>query len=331
MKTYISIGILSISSLILSSCYSEKFMQDDDVYVIKANEIQLGEDMTDEANYSNFKNRKNDASISSAYFSNDDLWYFHQNDIRREYINYLIYRYGASNSILFGNMYNYYPFPFHNPYFYDYSNFFTYYGNNYSAFYQANYGYYYNGYYNNGYYNNGYYNNNNYVNNNNSYTASSYNFHKGPRGSSSGFGNPNGRIESPGKVKSITYNGNTNGTSTNELASKRIDSKSFVGQNNTYNNRTNTANSNVSTYRNSSNSSTLRPTENRVNYSNSYSVNSGRTYNSNPSINSNNNRSTNIGNSGSFSGSRSNSMSSGGSSSGSRSGGSVSTGGGMRR
>jgi len=169
---------------------------DDDVYIVKANALPIGESLTDETAYVTYKHRKSNNNVSNNYYWDE-----------RDYINnnlYFPYRYynyncgwgsynyynphsfgsglyyGDGMSYAFGN-YVYDPFTgnyFYNPYYYNPYGYYSPYGSYCaSTFYPYYYG------------SNGYYGGNISFN----VPAVHTNQHSGPRGSLSGFGSESGR------------------------------------------------------------------------------------------------------------------------------------------
>lgn len=190
MKRSKIVFALSISSLLFTSCYSPKLLVDDDVYVLKSNELPIGESLNDETSYSTFKNRQNSDMVSSNYYNNiDDLNYY---PLCRNSSNFFIgcgcsfyaysHFYGYRSYNQFGNssmFYNPYS-PFGYDPFYNSMGYYNPYGYN-------PYGYDPYGFYGSGY---GNYGNTSYNQGN---VTTNYNHHSGPRGSMSGIGNPSGR------------------------------------------------------------------------------------------------------------------------------------------
>lgn len=204
-KSIFNFLAIGSSLAILSSCYSPKFMVDDDVYVLKANEIPLGESMNDETSYSNFReNRRN--GVNSQY-SND--YYIVNNSFNNGwYGNNMMFGTNSWFRPSFAIFYNPYMGYSYDPYGYYYGYgypYFGHYGYNYYdpySYYGGNYGYYspfFNPYFGPG---SSWGNGGNGWNFGNGNSTVAYNHHNGPRGSiTGGFGNPN-RLESHSKVKS---------------------------------------------------------------------------------------------------------------------------------
>ena len=72
MKSSKILIVLPVLSLLIASCYSPKLLVDDDVYVLKSNELPVGESLNDETSYSTFKNKQNAGMVSSNYYNNLD-------------------------------------------------------------------------------------------------------------------------------------------------------------------------------------------------------------------------------------------------------------------
>lgn len=135
-------------SVLITSCYSSKSIIDDDVYVIKANSLPVGESLTDEASYSTYLYRNhhevetNTSYYYDRYTLNYSNFYFSPCFIGNNGIGYSPF--GINQPLFFGSSYGMnYPYG-------------GYYGNN---------GYGGNGYYGNNYYGSGYYGNSYYGNN----------------------------------------------------------------------------------------------------------------------------------------------------------------------
>lgn len=256
MKSFL---ILSTCTLILSSCATSEYYMADDVYVVKPSDLPIGESTADETTYAAFKQRQ----IGE---SNDRQLY---GDVTRNRFD------NSFNN--FGNNYGFFLFSSQFPYGrqglwmdYNYWNYQSmpglYYGWNNGVWNGNSFGYNYPGYwhqsYNNnwcqqGGYGNGFGFGNGFGGNNNNGTFTQ-NTYYGPRGSNSGYSNPNGRTTT-GKLKSGTYSsGNTahpanyNRTRNSENLEKRP--VSSINQNMAY--RTNNPNgSRTNSSVNSSNSS----------------------------------------------------------------------------
>jgi len=206
MKSLFSIGTLIISSILLSSCYSSRSLVDDDVYVVKNSLLPTDESLNDETSYSSYRYKKNNNIVSDDYYLYDDYAIAGYYPTSNWYYSYGTYCY--NHNLYYGNgFYNafgdvvydpfsgrYYLNPNYNPYCYFGSRYLPeYYG-------MAGYGYgistiavpYYIAYGYNAPYSS-YYNSYNYNNSNP--------VHYGPRGSSSGYTDPAGRLSSPQNVK----------------------------------------------------------------------------------------------------------------------------------
>lgn len=194
MKTVKNLSGIIILLILISSCYTSREFVDDDVYILKSNELPIGESLTDETSYASYKHRKKLNKTSDNYYQ-EERNYLYETQCSRynfdpygcgcsyygwnmysnyRYNPYGLY-YGHGMYYAFGN-YVYDPFsgmyvynPFYNPYDYYYGGFYY------------PYPYYYGGAYN-------YYGTMAY-----SAPAIHTNQHMGPRTSISGYGNRTGR------------------------------------------------------------------------------------------------------------------------------------------
>lgn len=66
MKKY---AIILGFSFILGSCMSSRTYYGDDVYVLKPNDLPVGESSTDQTSYSSFKNRTREGRVSTVYYA----------------------------------------------------------------------------------------------------------------------------------------------------------------------------------------------------------------------------------------------------------------------
>jgi hypothetical protein len=227
MKSSKILIVLPVLSLLISSCYSPKLLVDDDVYVLKNNELPVGESLNDETSYATFKNKQNTGMVSSNYYNNfDDLSYYPL--CRNASYFYMgcgcsFYAYSHFYSNRPYNQFGYSPY-FYSPYapfgydpFYNSMGFYNPYGYNPYGFNPyGGYGYGYGNYGNSSY--------------NPGTVTTNYNHHSGPRGTSSGFGNPSGRPQG-NTVKSTFASTSTNKPIHQSTASNRkIDPTLVVGQ-----------------------------------------------------------------------------------------------------
>lgn len=248
MKVTLYLSSLTLLSGVLTSCYSNRMLVDDDVYVMKNAELPVGESLTDETNYSTYRYKKDKGVASSAYYYDpyniaamnycdcnpflftpfDCGWgarnygYSGLNDMYYGYGYYNAFghyyfgpgymNYGAGQYGYFGNMYS----PYYNPY----GGF--YFGTSYSSPYFSSNAFFYN--------TNPYgYNSNNYGNSNNYNNSNSlYNGHSGPRGSLSGYTNSGNRNNS-NLVKS--HAGVSSNNESHTIVSKPLSARSLAGQN----------------------------------------------------------------------------------------------------
>lgn len=226
MKFY----LYSISALVLVmySCGTSNKYFADDVYVLKPNELPIGESSADETSYAAFKKRK-DGPVQSErqmyadqYFQSSyrnclaqPFWFngcgcsyatWTQHSPYSPYYGSIMYGpyqgfgYGfGSHNYMYSAVYYSPDFgmfigsPFYNPYN----------GTYYSPY---GYGYGLSGYGGYGYGGNGYYSNNH-----------NSNYFNGPRGSAAGFSNPNGRQSYAGPIKSGKVNSSGNGHSASSM------------------------------------------------------------------------------------------------------------------
>src|SRR5574343_1630459 len=188
MKVTLYLSSFVLLGGLLSSCYSNRMLVDDDVYVMKNSELPVGESLTDETNYSTYKYKQDRGVTANSYYydpynitamNNCDCnpFYFTPFDCgwgNRYYGSYhmydMYYGYGYYNAFGHNMM---------NPYTYNslYGPMFNPYGFSYGAYYSPS-------YYNNSWYyesnpyigNNGYSYGGTYVGNN----GTIYNQHSGP-------------------------------------------------------------------------------------------------------------------------------------------------------
>jgi hypothetical protein len=235
-------GLLSIS---LTSCYSTKLLVDDDVYVMKSSELPVGESLTDETNYATYKFKQERGVTSSSYYydpykyfagyngyySNSNLMYSWRWGFNTYHPTFSAY----NHSLYYGNgFYNAFgPLvydPFTNTYLNYGYNYYGYYGNYNSPFYNP-----YGSYYGYG---------NPYIQTNNFPTSSIYNYHSGPRGSSTGLVNPGNRT-SAGILKVATINPSNSKPVSRQQANRSTIGSNAVQSNNTHVNSGNAVSSNT--------------------------------------------------------------------------------------
>jgi len=244
MKVTLYLSLFTILTGILSSCYSNRMLVDDDVYVMKNSELPVGESLTDETNYSTFKYKKDRGVTANSYYydpyniaamNNCDCnpFYFTPFDCgwgTRNYgnsgLNDMYFGYGYFNA--FGHYY-------YGPGYMNYSaNQYGYYGNMYSPYYNPYGGFYFGNGYNSPYfYGNSYqYGSNANVFNNGSNGSSGstgliYNSHSGPRGSLSGYTNSGSRTN-VNVIKSHSTIASGNGT--HSIITKPLTNRTHAGQ-----------------------------------------------------------------------------------------------------
>lgn len=265
MKNLIFLSILVFA---LTSCATTEYYMADDVYVVKPSNLPLGESTADETSYAAFKKRQIDATNERQVYSDNRDFRMNQDRFSNFGNNYYIFLYSSQFPYSFG--YNYFLMGGNS--WMGYNSWDTqifmrdYYGWNNGYWNGSSYGY---NYYNNWYYGNGgfwcpqwgygYGGNgfgwNGYGGYGAVYTAQ--NQYHGPRGSYSGYSNPNGRLNT-GKLKSgVAYSPNGDYTSARNTSNNKYERKpiSSVNQNRVYQNNTNSSRA-ISPVRNSS----TRPT-----------------------------------------------------------------------
>lgn len=231
MRTFYKLAFISIfTASSLSSCYSPKFMVDDDVYILKNNKLPVGESLNDESSYASYRHQRTDETVSSSLY--DDEFINRQNFHRDIWMFSMGYNNPYYNNWMFGYRPNF-GFPYNSPYMYGYVNplyMYDPFGNSYGFYSPA-----YNPWYMGGNYGygsnwgmNGNGNPMGYNNYSGNYTVQ-YNHHSGPRGSNAGFGNPAGRLQGI-TLKSTQQPNNNNGLISRNSAPKRIDNSVVVGQ-----------------------------------------------------------------------------------------------------
>jgi hypothetical protein len=230
MKKYqLNFTVLVFAALLLSSCYSPKFMVDDDVYLVKNSALPVGESLSDESSYASYRNTREAEGISRHYYD-DDFFFWRQRRpffgthwmLSMGYYNpyfmtnpygsfshfgtpyYSPYMFGGINPIYmvdpFGSPYGFYPTAYN----------FAYMGGMYSPFY-------------------GGFNPNGGLNNGGNYSVN-YNHHSGPRGTVSGFGNPNSRTNVGNVIKSVGSSG-TNINGRQFKTQQKLDRSANIGNN----------------------------------------------------------------------------------------------------
>lgn len=271
MKVTLYLSSFVLLGGVLSSCYSNRMLVDDDVYVMKNAELPVGESLTDETNYSTYKYKKEKGVTANSYYydpynisamNNCDCnpFYFTPFDCgwgNRYYGSYhlydMYYGYGYYNA--FGhNMMNPYTYnslygPMFNPYGFSYGAYYSPYYYNNSWYYGSNPYIGYNGYSYGG----------SYVGNN----GTIYNQHSGPRGSIGGMSN-NGNRNNSLVLKSPTIASSNNGS--HSVVSKPQSNRILAGQQQSLGSR-----STVSAEKNISRptSGTIKPTQARPSYTSS--------------------------------------------------------------
>lgn len=294
MKVTLYLSSFVLLGGVLSSCYSNRMLVDDDVYVMKNSELPVGESLTDETNYSTYKYKQDRGVTANSYYYDPyniaamnacdcNPFYFTPFDCgwgTRNYgysgLNDLYYGYGYYNAFgryLFGPGYMNYG-----------ANQYGYYGNMFSPYYNPYGGFYFSTsysspfYYNNAIFYNtnpfGYnpysYGNSNNFGYSNEYGNSNvvYNSHSGPRGSLSGYSNSGNRSNGY-VIKSHSSVASNNGTHT--IVVKPLTNRVHAGQQ--PNNSVRTESRYVVGNSRLDNASSYKPTQGRPSYNSTESRN----------------------------------------------------------
>jgi hypothetical protein len=245
MKVTLYLSSFVLLGGVLCSCYSNRMLVDDDVYIMKNAELPVGESLIDETNYSTYKYKQDRGVTANAYYYDPyniaamnacgcDPFYFSAFDCgwgSRNYgysgLNDMYYGYGYHNAFgryLFGPGYMNYG-----------ASQYGYYGNMFSPYYNPYGGFYFGNSYSSPYFftNSMFYGTNVYpysnANNIISNSGSIYNSHSGPRGSISGYSNSGNRA-SVYAIKAHSSSASSNGG--HEIVSKPVTSRLSVGQQN---------------------------------------------------------------------------------------------------
>jgi hypothetical protein len=218
MRTVLHITAIFSLVLGLASCYSEKMLVDDDVYIVQSNKLPIGESLNDQTSYETFKRQNQSGTTKSAYYQNSQNYLYTNNFWGyNSMYTFGMNLYNPHNPMLFGIGFNngfgfpYYGMmsPYYNPYFgfgsswnsFDYG--FPYgFGNPYLNGYGYGFGYGYGNYYNGGF-----------LMNQPSGPHVGGNHYSGPRGSLSGY-IPNSQRNNPNVLKSSTSVGSGTQAST---------------------------------------------------------------------------------------------------------------------
>jgi hypothetical protein len=70
MRTVLHITTIILLLTGLASCYSEKLLVDDDVYIVQSNKLPVGESLNDQTSYGAFKRQKQTGTAQAAYYQN---------------------------------------------------------------------------------------------------------------------------------------------------------------------------------------------------------------------------------------------------------------------
>ena len=79
MRTVLHITTIFSLLLGLASCYSEKLLVDDDVYIVQSNKLPVGESLNDQTSYSAFKRQNQSGTTKSAYYQNSQNYLYTSN------------------------------------------------------------------------------------------------------------------------------------------------------------------------------------------------------------------------------------------------------------
>jgi hypothetical protein len=209
MRTVLHITTIFLLVLGLASCYSEKMLVDDDVYIVQSNKLPLGESLNDQTTYEAFKRQNQAGTAKSAYYQNSQNYLYNTNCwgyysmynpcgcsyyANSFYNPYHPMMFGIGFGSGFGNPYFGMMSPYYNPY-YAYGSPFGFgnaYGYGYSYGFGNPYGYGYGNYYNGGS-----------LINQPVGPQVGGNHYSGPRGSMSGY-IPNSQRNNPNVLKSST-------------------------------------------------------------------------------------------------------------------------------
>jgi hypothetical protein len=79
MRTVLHITLIFSLLSGLASCYSEKMLVDDDVYIVQSNKLPVGESLNDQTSYSAFKRQNQSGTAKSAYYQNSQNYLYTSN------------------------------------------------------------------------------------------------------------------------------------------------------------------------------------------------------------------------------------------------------------
>jgi len=79
MRTISHITLIFSLVLGLASCYSEKLLVDDDVYIVQSNKLPVGESLNDQTSYQAFKRQNQTGTAKAAYYQNSQNYLYSSN------------------------------------------------------------------------------------------------------------------------------------------------------------------------------------------------------------------------------------------------------------
>ncbi len=79
MRTVLHITLIFSLVLGLASCYSEKLLVDDDVYIVQSNKLPVGESLNDQTSYQAFKRQNQTGTAKAAYYQNSQNYLYNSN------------------------------------------------------------------------------------------------------------------------------------------------------------------------------------------------------------------------------------------------------------
>ena len=79
MRTVLHITTIFSLLLGLASCYSEKLLVDDDVYIVQSNKLPVGESLNDQTSYNAFKRQNQTGTTQAAYYQNSQNYLYASN------------------------------------------------------------------------------------------------------------------------------------------------------------------------------------------------------------------------------------------------------------
>lgn len=79
MRTVLHITLIFSLLVGLASCYSEKMLVDDDVYIVQSNKLPVGESLNDQTSYQAFKRQNQTGTAKAAYYQNSQNYLYSSN------------------------------------------------------------------------------------------------------------------------------------------------------------------------------------------------------------------------------------------------------------